>query len=347
MHPKLTDKKNQHYVPKFYLRNFSLHGKGRQIRLYNIANTKFVPAAPLRHEGSSNFYYGRDGIIEDALSKLEGRQSKVVRHILNNGDRIKYGSTDFTELLGFVITTESRNPVKKKMLDDAHNKMNEYFKKLDWAPESDMAGGLPPIDSVRSALNQINRLIDHCKDLHYKIIINKTKVPFITSDNPVVRYNCFLEHRTKMTSISGFGMRGFQMFSPLSETHLLLFYDSQIYYVGSKRSHIVLAEKETDINTLNCLQVINAYSNLYGGERMTENYVSSIAATTTKPTTVHKAKVTVYKQLEKHDEILSTGIESIRANVSLSFLYFTTFAGRYRLESSYASFIRPLSLNSY
>ena len=34
----VTDKKNQHYVPKFYLRNFSFEDNKKQIGLFNLEN---------------------------------------------------------------------------------------------------------------------------------------------------------------------------------------------------------------------------------------------------------------------------------------------------------------------
>ena len=75
----MTEKKNQHYLPKFYLRNFSYYNNEKQIGLYNIFNSFFIHQAKLKTQGSKNFYYGKDGIIENFLSEHEGRFAKIVK----------------------------------------------------------------------------------------------------------------------------------------------------------------------------------------------------------------------------------------------------------------------------
>lgn len=51
-----TDKKNQHYIPKFYLRNFSYDGNKNQIGVFNIFNNIYVQQAKLKTQGSKNFF---------------------------------------------------------------------------------------------------------------------------------------------------------------------------------------------------------------------------------------------------------------------------------------------------
>jgi len=70
-----TDKKNQHYVPKFYLRNFSFQNNKKQIGVFNIENEFYFLKAKLKTQGSKNFFYGSDGVIEDSLSLIEGELS--------------------------------------------------------------------------------------------------------------------------------------------------------------------------------------------------------------------------------------------------------------------------------
>ena len=79
----MTEKKNQHYLPKFYLRNFSYYNNEKQIGLYNIFNSFFIHQAKLKTQGSKNFYYGKDGIIENFLSEHEGRFAKIVKEIID------------------------------------------------------------------------------------------------------------------------------------------------------------------------------------------------------------------------------------------------------------------------
>ena len=47
---KRTEKKNQHYIPKFYLRNFSYQNFGKQIGVYNLENKLYIPKAALKNQ---------------------------------------------------------------------------------------------------------------------------------------------------------------------------------------------------------------------------------------------------------------------------------------------------------
>ncbi len=43
----MTKRKNHHYVPRFYLKRFSINDEGKVIGLYNHKNNIFVQNAPL------------------------------------------------------------------------------------------------------------------------------------------------------------------------------------------------------------------------------------------------------------------------------------------------------------
>lgn len=105
-----TSKKNQHFVPKFYLRNFSYENNLKEIGLYNTRNHMFVQRAKLKTQGSRDFFYGTDGIIEDKLASIEGDLATMIKHILAQGKEIKFTADEYYILLLFIILTEMRNP---------------------------------------------------------------------------------------------------------------------------------------------------------------------------------------------------------------------------------------------
>ncbi|MDA3844285.1 MAG: DUF4238 domain-containing protein, partial [Candidatus Kapabacteria bacterium] len=59
-----TEKKNQHYIPKFYLRNFSYQRNNKQIGVYTLKNNLFIQTGKLKKQASKNFFYGSDGEVE-------------------------------------------------------------------------------------------------------------------------------------------------------------------------------------------------------------------------------------------------------------------------------------------
>lgn len=58
------------------------------------------------------------------------------------------------------------------------------------------------------------KIIPTCVDLKGRILINKTRIPFITSDNPVCLHNQFME-KVKYP-LNALGVRGTIIYFPLS-----------------------------------------------------------------------------------------------------------------------------------
>ncbi|HEX2983013.1 MAG TPA: DUF4238 domain-containing protein, partial [Ignavibacteriales bacterium] len=63
----MAERKNQHFVPQFYLRNFSENKKS--LCDYNLSNNKYIKNASIKDMASQNYFYGKDENIEKLLSK--------------------------------------------------------------------------------------------------------------------------------------------------------------------------------------------------------------------------------------------------------------------------------------
>jgi two-component sensor histidine kinase len=101
-------------------------------------------------------------------------------------------------------------------------------------------------------------------DLTMKVLINRTDVEFITSNNPVVLYNqCFEEADPGVGGNVGLANTGLQIFLPLSARHLLVLYDRKAYKVGHKKSDHSDVSNRDDVRQFNDLQYLNCVENLY------------------------------------------------------------------------------------
>ena len=58
--------KFQHYVPQFYLKNFSSNNKS--VGIYNFNVNKYISNASIKDNFGKNYFYGDDKRIEMALS---------------------------------------------------------------------------------------------------------------------------------------------------------------------------------------------------------------------------------------------------------------------------------------
>lgn len=272
-----TDKKNQHYIPKFYLRNFSYQKNKKQIGVFNIRSEFYYSQANLKHQGSKNFFYGTDGIVEDALSVMEGDLATIIRTILETNQLPKKESGDHFNLLFFVGLTDLRNPVRIEGTKMMFQEMASRIRELD--KDADIERFVPTMtheEVIAMSFSSLKDVVMAMQDLEYKLLINKTAKPFIASDFPIVKYNQYLEAKKWPQSKTGFGVTGLQIFLPLSPDVAVIFFDSDIYKVGDKRQKTYSIVKEDDVDSLNVLQFINCFETIFFNERASENYIRQL-----------------------------------------------------------------------
>lgn len=304
----MTEKKNQHYIPKFYLRNFSYQNNKKQIGIFNINNQFFFQTAKLKTQGSKDFFYGYDGLIEDNLADLEGLLAKTLKQIIETREIPKKNSIGYFELLLFVTLTDLRNPIKVEGIKNSFIEMRNNLLKLD--PNVDVNKLVPNPNHdeiVKSLLSNSVEMTNIISDLDCKLLINKTNQPFISSDFPIVKYNQFLEQAKWQDSKTGYGTVGLQIFIPLNSELIIVLFDSGIYKVGDKKKKYLDISNVRDVDSLNTLQFVNCFETVYFDEKANADYIKKIADVSTKYTkaNVTKSKMSyIIKDGENEKEIL-------------------------------------------
>jgi hypothetical protein len=74
----MADNKKQHYIPQFYLREFSQDGSN--LFVYNLKNKKDYKCK-IRNLCQNNYFYGRDLKLEALFSKIEFEQASILKKI--------------------------------------------------------------------------------------------------------------------------------------------------------------------------------------------------------------------------------------------------------------------------
>jgi hypothetical protein len=75
----VPDNKSHHYVPRFYLRNFSRSGKS--VDLFNIDSQRLIKNAPIKGQCCRDYFYGKNPENEKSLSAVEGEVAQLFRLI--------------------------------------------------------------------------------------------------------------------------------------------------------------------------------------------------------------------------------------------------------------------------
>lgn len=226
--------KKQHFVPQFYLKNFSISQS--RIGFYRFADDLYRREVPISSILFENWLYDQDNSYELTLSSIESQWNKSLNNLLNvidkNQDYKKIDQIDLLNVLSFISFSEVRTSkrihgqkfVLRKMIDDLRRRLGEdNFKKIPMFDNIDL-------DYIPTQINleMGTELFKLLLDLDWLFVINRTTRDFITCDAPVASINPYLLRR-QWKSGFGSGAIGLQKIFPLSRRICLCLYDSLVY----------------------------------------------------------------------------------------------------------------------
>ena len=342
----MPKRKKQHFVPRFYLKLFSNNNKS--IGIYNIKRRKYIPSGSIKNQAYLDYFYGKDGNIEELLALIENEASQLLSKICAERWLPEYGSDEHFNLLTFVLFLHSRT-------EYIGTQMNEMIDKLSKRILIEQPEFKSEIDNFEIKLNKaanfvlgvVALMVPLGKDLKYKLLLNKTTDFFVTSDHPVVKYNQFLESKEAPWGITGLQSKGLQIFLPIKPELILLLYDSNIYKVGNKKRKVVRIDKRDDVKSLNILQFINAHNNIYFNNQVREEYISELNKESEKYQRESKTNVKKYYSTRGKDFLLHIYDEDIRMNFELSIITFTKLAKKYKLGNRVEHIRKPELTKKY
>lgn len=276
----MATNKNQHFVPRCYLRAFTVGGNNTAINLFNVDRELFVKGAPVKSQCSKNYFYGEDLLLEQALQMTEGVYATVLRELTKPG----YSLTEDHRLtlLRFWLLQHLRTEAASRRGVIMSEAMHEVIEASSSTVEREFDFRLGIQDAVLMAMSAFAEnisLIDHLKVC---LVKNRSGTPFVTSDDPAVLSNRWhLTDRRPRGAAFGMGSAGALVILPLTPELLCLGYDSGVYSVRHAR-HWVELRRDSDAQAFNKHQVINCYANLYvkdaGDERVAREAHADAAA---------------------------------------------------------------------
>ena len=270
--------KNQHFVPRLLLRNFA-GGEDGVVQVFDSKRGVLRPQTSVRRVLSQNYFYDDDNIVESFLAKhVEGPAAPIIESIIQNpGIAIPNGSL---ELLRFICVQMNRTPgaldTALEVIDKFTATVFQRLGELNGFPAEDMAGIKLKLQDERVLLG--SQTIEGAlnwplvRDLSWHVLSNGTSLPFVISDNPVVRYNWYLRD-SRDPSYTSLTKHGVQIFMPLSPVVTLALVDKSIYKFGKKHCHHSVLLNAQDVELLNSLQFRNRQSFIVFPEYLSACYV--------------------------------------------------------------------------
>lgn len=251
----MATNKNQHYVPKCYLKAFTQNSEGKAINVYNIDRKKCIPMAPVKNQCSRDYFYGKDEKLENAIQFIERSYATTLKELIHLNQQIS--EKHKVILKRFWLLQYLRTEASSKRTIEMSNGLGEV------AGISDEEFNMGVKDAVLLAMKTYADCMDNVDDLKICLIRNKTKLPFITSDDPAILTNRWHlnDDRTRFRS---FGIRtcGNLLFLPLSPKIMCLAYDGDVYNITRKNGWASISNTN-DLKSFNQLQFLNCRANIF------------------------------------------------------------------------------------
>lgn len=258
----MPQNKRHHFVPRFYLKRFSPNRKS--INIWNINREISIRNANLKKQCYGDYFYGKDPVVERALSTMERDAAQVLQSIEDTSVPPAFGSEEHQLLIFYILTQHGRTLHMADELEDMADKLAKYLVKESKGPQGiDLSAfRLGFEEPGLSALYAVIPLYPLLFDLTSKVLVNRTETDFLTSDNPVIFYNQLMSFR-RLGSNTGFTAKGLEIFLPIDPRHMIVLYDEKVYRVGNDNNKRVYVDRGRDVEELNILQFCSASANIY------------------------------------------------------------------------------------
>lgn len=314
----MAQKKNQHYVPQFLLKRFSADNSS--ISKFLIQEDRIIPVCSIKNECSKDNFYS-DVKIEEKLGEIEASNAITIKMIEEGGMR-SIQQIDMEHLYAFVLLQDMRT----KQAADYTGQMFEDLKKIlrQKGVTEDLEKELNKVDTSEKHSAMINLLTftdsaENIYDLKCKLLHNKTKTPFVTSDHPVLKYDQLYERiKAPYYSLASVGI---EYILPISPEAAIILYDGNAYKIGHRKEFTIEISNAEDIDKINLLTAMYADNCIYfmsGG--VTSHYLSDLISRAK----AHKSKCRfemqeAFSDDRKHEFLIGHNI-SHYCNAKFSFI---------------------------
>ena len=312
----MAEHKNQHYVSQFYLKNFSSDRKS--IGALILSSNLFIEKASIKSQCSkSNFY--QDPNYEIALSRLEANTSTIFDKIIKEDT---LSSNEKFIARAFMLLQETRTKHSADIMHKGFNLMTSYLESRGISDEFKPTFEKLKVDSsetIEILKSMFKTNMDNCADLMLKVIINKTRMPFITCDDPLLTYNKHLE-RLKHHNY-GTCSNGLILLLPISPTFALVLYDANTYKLGTRKQFYVPVSNIKDIEEICLLTILHASQTIYvKNESIILTQLTTLTTIAAKYIQSEKMELESFSSDDGKGELLHSYSEHFHIAAQLTFL---------------------------
>jgi len=212
---------NQHYVPQFLLRNFTVLGKPNQIIVFDKQSGRTFPTNIKNVAAEKGFYdfvlKDYEMTLEPSLSNLEGQAAAVLDKVIANEAVTCITDEERITLAFFIAVQFVRVKGHRARWDDIGEKL---MKRLEPEASDELkqemrrAQDLSHVSYMKT-ITDCHEYVPYLLGKIWTLQKTTTAQPFVISDCPVTLHNT-VNHRPYGNI--GFAVRGIEIYLPLSKT---------------------------------------------------------------------------------------------------------------------------------
>lgn len=271
--------KTQHYVPRFYLKNF--RNSDNKIFVYDKATDKVFQTA-VKNIACENYFYDSDRLktefqdeqlLEKFYSSFESEFAPFyIDYItkVESKEKDKITGDDKKAFADFFVLQIDRTKEHREMSRQSYSLMKEKLIEKGFTKQQliDFGFGSENPDPKDLHIESIilgDEMRDSLREIlenHIWILIeNNTNQPFFTSDNPIAKIaNIKNEH----ISYDGYASEGVEIIFPLNSKYLLVLFEREYFKYLEKieNSKLTITDIE-NVNFYNSLEIIRSYRQVF------------------------------------------------------------------------------------
>lgn len=251
----MATNKNQHFVPRCYLRPFTPTTNNAAINLFNIDRERLITGAPLKNQCSRNYFYGKNDTLENAIQTLEREYASTLKKILAAKHSLTEEDCHCLKLFWLFqyLRTEEASKRSVSMANDLAHKA-EFANEV---PSFEMA------DAVQTSMRVFAENLSIVDDLKGCLIRNKSKTPFVTSDDPAILTNRWkFLHPQRAGRAIGLNDSGVIAILPITPDVCFIAFDPDVYSMPNTKGWVTI-RKESDADAINQHQYLNCKANIF------------------------------------------------------------------------------------
>lgn len=281
----MAENKNQHIVPQHYLRGFSkdrddklIKNTVKRICRYNIKKP-VKPYAAIKNTCTYSYFYATEGgfnKVDEVIKLFEDVHAPILDELINKRE-LPLDSDKIGVLYTFIMLLHRRTKSSREyatgMEESVYTEEAQDVLENIGCPNHTAKVTVDPLEAQFNMMKPSILSSYSLDDLNKVLLINETGKHFITSDNPVIFCNCKLTENRYITDAK---CSGLMILCPLTENLLLLFFDGNFYDVHTDKPTTIRVNKETDIDSINKLQLLHCYEEIYFHDENELEYIKKL-----------------------------------------------------------------------